>query len=114
MARGMRRVALRLFGLGLLVAALWGLTRAVGAPAVEAHVLGQMQAPQSSKRVASHAALDGHTQTHYCSAVAVGPLIVRLEFGYTCGPLCGRGRTDYFLWLPGVLHQVHVGAGWVS
>ena len=79
---------------------LWVFTQFFGALTVQALVLRQMQVPPSSELVADIDALRGDHPTHYCNAVAVAPLVVRLEFGHICGPLCGRGRTDYFVWLP--------------
>jgi hypothetical protein len=97
-----------------LILCLWVPTQFFGAPAVQSFVLNQMQAPSNSQQVAGIDALRADRPTHFCNAVAVAPLLVRLDFGHLCGPLCGRGRTDYFLWLPWGHYRVYVGPEWVS
>jgi hypothetical protein len=114
MSRFGRRAVQLVAGALVLAAALWALTRVVGAPAVESYVLSEMKPTESSKRVSSYEALGETREEHYCTARAVAPLVVRLEFGHRCGPLCGLGRTEYFFWVPGVQYRLYVSATWVS
>jgi hypothetical protein len=112
-SKGLHPKALLLAGaLAYLLA--WGLTCGVGAPAVRAFVVTKMQVPEGVAEVSSLAELDEGRGTYYCNVIAPMPLVVRMEFGSTCGPLCGHGRTEYFLWLPGTMHRILVTAAWVS
>jgi hypothetical protein len=114
MRANLRHLRALLVGGTLSYLVVWGITYGIGAPAIRSFVVEKMQVPTGFSEVSSLAELNGHGNSYYCSAWAPAPLLVRLEFGSSCGPLCGRGRTEYFLWLPGIKHKFLVTAEWIS
>ena len=94
----LRVIAILSITIAILLAAAWPSTKGTGARVLENYVLVEMKAPSNSTRVKLRSDLLELGQSLYCNAEAVAPLLIRLEFGHSCGALCGHGRTEYFLW----------------
>ena len=102
-----------LMGLLLAYLTLWALTDVVGTRSVRGEVTiraaGRSDAsicsPTFGERHYGNPISEDGTNLrmfdHYCSARALGPFLVRLEFGQHCGPLCGSGADVWVIWIPG-------------
>jgi len=94
---------------GLAYGALWGLTASVGVESVRKVQLVAMGLgdPFSLSDTAPGTA-QGSQAPYPLTVTAIAPFLVQTEVSYHCGPLCGVARTELFLWLPGLVHELTV------
>jgi len=44
---------------------------------------------------------------YYCSTVSFAPFLVRVDYGWQSGGLCGDGASDLYLWVFGAVVKIY-------
>ncbi len=94
-----------LVGVGLIYAGLWLLTFLAGAPQVRRDALRHMHLPASYQDVTGKAGSVGEKQ-YSCSAFALAPFLVRLDYAWCGAPGFGGSGTEFHAWLFGVSFRI--------
>jgi len=94
--------------------ALWLATAAFGSSSVRSSVLGSKPLPVGIVDLSAEEHPELRPNSFFCKTNAVAPFLVRLHYGYACGPPCGQGGTELYLWFPGGQHRIHVMEHWIS
>ena len=108
----LRRCQIAFGVLVILCLALWFVTLAFGAKDLcriyeeRSNFLGDYHRVEKS-------GLTSVQNTYYCEGKTLGPLIVQLDYGESCGSNCGGGAVEVFRWLPGHYHRLYWISAWV-
>lgn len=110
----MRRLSGLLLAFLSIYAALWALTGRYGNASVHAAVCDELHREWHTE-VAGRADLSSPLlPAYYCHSRAIAPFVVALDFGYECGPVCGRGAGGFVFWLPGIDAPFYQRSWWAS
>jgi hypothetical protein len=113
----MMHIRRRLLAAGAITACLylsfWLVTASVGAESVRLSVVKRMNPPPGLTDVSNEAGRANSPGSYFCRTTAIAPFVVRMEFAYNCGVLCGISGTYLFFWSPGFTRQLGVlSRGW--
>ena len=106
----------------LALACAWLGTYLVGVPAVRRPLLSNAQrkaavGPQHTAVDVSDwpaESLSAVRQSYWVRVRVVLPLLLLIDEGGSCGPVCGEGTTAWYFWVPGFTHRVWLRGAWVA
>jgi hypothetical protein len=101
--RIMKRRASFLLSVVGLYCTMWLLTQLVGTVRVREDVFGAMILPGDLRDFEdvthSDRPLKTDAKVYWCRAVAYAPFVIHVDYGWTAGPLTGRGGSAVYVWL---------------
>lgn len=95
---------------------MWAVTHFVGGRQIRRLTLSTMHQPAGLagfEEVSEPGVVrKGNAGSYYCRTVAYAPFVVRVDYGWTAGPLSGDGGSELYLWALGTSAQIRVLEHW--
>jgi hypothetical protein len=107
MSGSSRSVAKLALVVAAFYAALWLATATFGTSSVRSSVVGPKPPHAGMVDLSAEDHPELRPNSFFYKTSAVAPFLVRMQYGHACGPECGQGGVDLYLWFPGGQHLIH-------